>query len=158
MDSLLFLQTATPTPPPPAGSALAETVAIGVMVLIAVTVIALIVFAWNRPTGSRSWLDYGNFFIVAIGIIAVLLAFLVAMVTAAELFQDATQIFAVLTALFGVIGTLAGTYFGVKAGSDAAEGAQQLASGAVVPDRPAVLSVYPARGAGNSGRALESGE
>jgi hypothetical protein len=75
------------------------------------------------PEGSRSWLEYGNFFIVALGILAVLLAFLVTMLFSRRFFENASQVLAVLTALFGVIGTLVGTYFGVKAGSDAAQGA-----------------------------------
>jgi Bacterial Ig-like domain len=85
---------------------------------------------------------------VALGIVSVLLAFLAAMVFATRLFQNATQILAVLTALFGVIGTLVGTYFGVKAGSDAAEGAQSLAR-AVSPNEPTILSVEPRHGSTN---------
>jgi hypothetical protein len=84
-----------------------------------------------------------KFFIVAIGIVAVFLAFLVALLANSTLFRDPAQLLAVLTALFGVIGTLVGTYFGVKAGSDAALGAQTLAGGVIAPTRPSVVAVEP---------------
>ena len=150
---VLFQETTGATPPATAGSGIATIAVIGTLILIAVVVIALIVIAWKSSqgpagaAGGRSWLDYGNFFIVALGIVAVLVAFLIAMLFTTELFRDATQVLAILTALFGVIGTLVGTYFGVKAGSDAAEGARNLASGAIATTQPTVLSVEPPPGA-----------
>jgi hypothetical protein len=130
--------------------------AIIVTVLVMLGIVALVgVFIWQVvqnptiPEGSRSWLDYGNLFIVALGILAVLLAFLVAMLFSTALFRDANQVLAVLTALFGVVGTLVGTYFGVKAGSDAVLGAHNLASGTTASAQPTVLSVAPSPGASN---------
>jgi type IV secretory pathway VirB6-like protein len=45
-------------------------------------------------------------------------------------FDDPTQVLAILSALFGTIVGLVGTYFGVKASSDAREGAQDQATAA----------------------------
>jgi hypothetical protein len=107
------------TQPPPSGGGLATAatiVLIGLIVILVAVVCYKILTASAVPEGNRSWLDYGNFFIVALGILAVLLAFLVTMLFSGSLFENASQVLAVLTALFGVIGTLVGTYFGVKAG------------------------------------------
>jgi hypothetical protein len=45
-------------------------------------------------------------------------------------FKDPTQVIALLSALFGTIVGLVGTYFGVKSSSDASKGAQELAKAA----------------------------
>ena len=143
------------TQPPPSGGGLATAatiVLIGLIVILVAVVCYKILTASAVPEGNRSWLDYGNFFIVALGILAVLLAFLVTMLFSGSLFENASQVLAVLTALFGVIGTLVGTYFGVKAGSDAALGAQNLASGATSPTRPEILSVQPSPGTSDIAR------
>jgi hypothetical protein len=147
--NLLLLQ-ATTSPPATDGNGLATIVIIEILIFVGILVIAAVatsmVTSLRRPdVGARgqSWLDYGNFFIVVTGIVAVFLAFLVAMLVSGGLFHDPTQLLAILTALFGVIGTLVGTYFGVKAGSDAAQGAQDLASGVITPTRPTVVAVEP---------------
>jgi hypothetical protein len=123
---------------------------IGLLVAILALVGVTIYVVNKRPNvgaAGKSWLDYGNFFIVALGIVAVLVAFLIAMLLTidTQLFKDSTEILAVLTALFGVIGTLVGTYFGVKAGGDAAEGATNLAGNAITPGtiQPTVTVVSP---------------
>lgn len=48
-------------------------------------------------------------------------------------FQDPTQVIALLSALFGTIVGLVGTYFGVKSSSDASRGAQDLAKAVANP-------------------------
>ncbi len=78
--------------------------------------ILLGVFAWR----ARDPLQYGNFFVVALGITTSLMGFLVAFpLIISGVFSDPTQVLAVLSALFGTIIGLVGTYFGVKASSDA---------------------------------------
>jgi hypothetical protein len=137
------------TQQPPDGGGLATFATIvfmGLIVILVAVVCYKILTAPDVPVGSRSWLDYGNFFIVALGILAVLLAFLVTMLFSRRFFENPSQVLALLTALFGVIGTLVGTYFGVKAGSDAAQGAQNLASGATTTTGPEILSVQPSPG------------
>jgi hypothetical protein len=130
---------------------LLPVVVIGLLLVIAVLAGAAV---WGLVASQRGhagaerppyWLDYGNFFIVALGIVAVLSAFLVALVAASNLFDNPSQILAILTALFGVIGTLVGTYFGVKAGSDAVAGAQNLVGSAITNDDalPTIVSVDP---------------
>ncbi len=151
MGLLLFQgEPSSPSPAPPGGGLLTVVVVailIFLGVLIAAAVVTGMVVSLKRrdAAGARgqSWLDYGNFFIVAIGIVAVFLAFLIALLTNSTLFRDPAQLLAVLAALFGVIGTLVGTYFGVKAGSDAAQGAQDLASGVIAPGPPPIVSVWP---------------
>ena len=73
---------AATTPAAAAGSSLAPTLMIGIMILIAVLIIAAVVIGWRTGgtggAGRYSWLDYGDFFIVAIGMVVVLFAFLVA--------------------------------------------------------------------------------
>jgi hypothetical protein len=46
-----------------------------------------------------------------------------------RVFDDPTQVLALLSALFGTIVGLVGTYFGVKSSSEAREGAERLAGG-----------------------------
>jgi hypothetical protein len=149
--SLLQGTTADATTPPAAqASWYVPAILIGLLVAILALVGVGIYIVIKRPNvgaAGKSWLDYGNFFIVAIGIVAVLVAFLIAMLLTinTQLFKDSTEILAVLTALFGVIGTLVGTYFGVKAGSDAAAQATTLAGNAITPTpiQPTVTVVSP---------------
>jgi Bacterial Ig-like domain len=152
---VLFFQgtTATTSPSPSEGNWQASTFMVAVVfVILIVAVAALAIVNLRRPGAgvpSKSWLDYGNFFIVALGILAVLVAFLSALLFALDqevpLFTDSTELLAVLVAVFGIIGTLVGTYFGVKASSDAADGAQNLVGSTITSNttRPAVTSVSP---------------
>jgi hypothetical protein len=71
------------------------------------------------PRGS--WLEFGSFFVVALGIVAVIIGFL-SILLFLNTFEDGTQALGFLTALFGAITGLVGTYFGVKTSSDAREG------------------------------------
>jgi hypothetical protein len=55
--------------------------------------------------GQKSWLDYGNFYIVALGIAAVIIGFLVVLLFL-DRFADGAQALGFLTALFGAISAL----------------------------------------------------
>ena len=106
---------------------------VGIAAMV-IAVIALVVFLLIRSgvgqrtlaEGQRSWLDYGNFYVVTLGIAAVTIGFIVVL-QFLDRFEDGTQALGFLTALFGVIAGLVGTYFGIKASSDARSGAENLA-------------------------------
>ncbi len=74
----------------------------------------------QESQGERSWLDYGPFFVVAIGIVAAIIGFL-------GFWLFGGQALGFLSALLGVIVGLVATYFGVKTSSDAAMAAQRVA-------------------------------
>jgi hypothetical protein len=113
--------------------------------IIAVPILLIALFWAGVRSGTKSkdqqsWLDYGNFFIVATGLAAGLLGFLIVLLFLGR-FTDTAQGLGFLTALFGVITGLVGTYFGVKQSSDAREGAEQLALGA---NTAPTISITPA--------------
>ena len=71
-------------------------------------------YASKAPTDEGP-LHYGNFFVVIFGIMTVLIGFLVAFpLVISNVFTDPTQVIALLSALFGTVVGLVGTYFGVK--------------------------------------------
>jgi hypothetical protein len=85
-------------------------------------------FAKKAPTNEGP-LHYGNFFVVIFGIMTVLIGFLIAFpLVVSRVFTDPTQVIALLSALFGTIVGLVGTYFGVKSSSDAGQQAQNIAA------------------------------
>ena len=97
-------------------------------VLIVVFILGTLVVLVGADTGSVSkdmwsWLDYGNFYIVTWGIIAVVIGF-VGILLFFD-FEDATQALGFLTAFFGAIVGLVGTFFGIKSSSDATAEAQR---------------------------------
>jgi hypothetical protein len=112
------------------------------IILVAVLVVRTGVGSRSISQGERSWLDYGNFFVVTWGIVAVIIGFL-SILLFLDRFTDITQALGFLTALFGAIVGLVGTYFGVKTSSDAREGAQQLAVASGDTTKPQVLSNTP---------------
>lgn len=88
----------------------------------------------NQPQGSgRTWLDYGPLRIVGLGIVASLLGFLVVVLSfvarAANVILP--KVLALLAALFGIIGTLVGTYFGIRTSLETHEGLLKLARSSV---------------------------
>ena len=93
--------------------------------------------------GRRPWLEYGSFFVVIFGIVAVIIGFLSVLGFLGR-FDDVNQALGFLTAFFGAIIGLTGTYFGIKTSADATAGAQRLA-GAAGGDTtpPQVLSTNP---------------
>lgn len=119
---------------------------VGAIVAVAILLIGL--FWAGARTGTltrdqRAWLDYGNFFIVASGLASVLIGFLVTLQFAPP--DGGTQALGFLTALFGAIAGLVGTYFGVKQSADAREGAEKLAtlSGSVSTTAPTITIEPP---------------
>jgi hypothetical protein len=100
------------------------------------------------PQGERSWLDYGNLYVVSFGIAACLIGFLVILLSLG-LFESGVQALGFLTALFGVITGLVGTYFGVKQSADARQGAENLASGAT--NTTPTVTITPAEATVNAG-------
>lgn len=108
---------------------------IGASTLVVLALIWLIArFAARTPT-DKGPLDYGNFFVVVLGIMTALIGFLVTFpLVVSDVFAEPTQVIALLSALFGTIVGLVGTYFGVKSSSDARLGAQNLASDTLSSD------------------------
>jgi hypothetical protein len=137
MDDSLIIRAATAQITPSTVIALVTVSALFVIGLL--VLIGILVRRTDKP------LEHGGFFVVTLGIATALMGFLVAFpLIISGVFTDPTQVLAILSALFGTIVGLVGTYFGVKASSDAREGAQKLAaaSGRVV-SRPLVLSTNP---------------
>jgi hypothetical protein len=91
--------------------------------------------------GQRIWLDYGNFYIVAIGLAGVLLGFLIILQFKPP--ADETQALGFLTALFGAIVGLVGTFFGVKQSADARVGAENLALAGGVGTTTPTITIDP---------------
>jgi hypothetical protein len=95
-------------------------IVIGVIAYLAVQIRRTGVGPTALRQDERSWLDYGSFYVVALGITVVVSGFLVTLLFANR-FGDLTSALGFLTALIGVITGLVGTYFGIKASSDEAQ-------------------------------------
>jgi hypothetical protein len=80
------------------------------------------------PQGKQSWMDYGSLFVVLGGLGAVMFGFLLTLLLLGRFGNNGTQALGFLTAYFGAIVGLIGTYFGIKSSGDAAAGAQKLAA------------------------------
>jgi hypothetical protein len=89
--------------------------------------------------GEQSSRDFGSFYVVAFGITAVFFGFIVMLLFSNTFTNNISTALGFLTALFGAITGLVGTYFGVKSSSDARQGAQDLASGT----RTATITITP---------------
>jgi hypothetical protein len=77
----------------------------------------------NQPKGNAAQPDKPwSFYLVVVAILSVTVAFLVIMVmySRLEIFdkENAANITAALSSLFGIVGTLVGAYFGIKATTD----------------------------------------
>jgi len=105
-----------------------QATVIAIIVSATIVVVALLAligyFASKTPEDQEGGpLHFGNFFVVALGIMTALIGFLVAFpLLISGVFEDPTQVIALLSALFGTIVGLVGTYFGVKSSSDASRG------------------------------------
>jgi hypothetical protein len=122
------------------GIVIAAFIAAVLIVLGIVVLVRIVTRRTERP------LDSANFFVVIIGILAALSGYLVAFpLLVTEVFTDPTQVIALLSALFGTIVGLVGTFFGIKTSSDARQDAKNLASDALAIDTtsPTVSSVSP---------------
>jgi hypothetical protein len=119
-DSLMIIQAAA--------SQLPQGTVLALIIVSALFVIGLLVLLGIFVRRTNNPLEYGNFFVVALGITAALMGFLVAFpLLISGIFDEPTQVLAILSALFGAIVGLVGTYFGVKASSDAGQNAQEKA-------------------------------
>lgn len=141
---LMLLQQATK--PGPVGIVIAQVAAVGFVIAVIALLAFYLIYTGIGETrlaaGERSWLDYGSFYVVALGIAGVLIGFLVILLFA-DRFTDLTQALGFLTALFGAITGLVGTYFGVKSSSDARAGVQQFVTSGGLGPRTATITITP---------------
>lgn len=123
-------------------SAISQGTVIAILIVSSLLAISLLVLIGFIALSKKQLLRYGNFFVVTLALVTALIGFLVAFPLLVSNVAEPTQVLALLSALFGTIVGLVGTYFGVKSSSDAREGAQQLAT-----DRgtapPTISSVSP---------------
>jgi len=136
----------------PAVAQITQTTVLALVIVSALFVIGLLVllsvFLFREPEP----LKYGNFFVVALGIMAALIGYLVAFpLIISGVFSDPTQVLAILSALFGTIVGLVGTYFGIKASSDATHGAQQQATESAKQAQAVLAAGAGTTGAGTTG-------
>jgi hypothetical protein len=108
---------------------------VALIVVAALFVFGLLILLGMFIRSSDNPMAYGSFFVVALGITTVLIGFLVTFpLVISGVFEDPTQSLALMSALFGTVAGLVGTYFGVKSSSDARQGLQdQLLSGTPPP-------------------------
>lgn len=148
----------------PAGSDPLSNVALLVVVAVLIAVIGGLAF-WVIRTGvgtrtlakdERSWLDYGNLYIVALGIGAVVIGFLVVLLFL-DRFADSTQALGFLTALFGAIVGLVGTFFGVKNSADARAGAEQVALASGAGGTAPTVTILPAAAPVDASQPIAAG-
>jgi hypothetical protein len=131
-----------------ANSQIPQQTVVALIVVSALFVFGLLILLGMFVRRADDPMAYGSFFVVALGITTVLIGFLVTFpLIISGVFADPTQVLALLSALFGTIAGLVGTYFGVKASSDARQGLQDVATGASTS--LAVVAVTPPRDAEN---------
>jgi hypothetical protein len=111
---------------------IAQTTVLAILIAATLAVLGLLsligIFAWR----TQQALVYGNFFVVVLGILSALIGFLVAFpLLVSGVFKDPTQVLALLSALFGTIVGLVGTFFGVKTSSDARDDLHKVATSAL---------------------------
>jgi hypothetical protein len=138
-DSLMIIQAAA--------SQIPQRTVVALIIVSALFVLGLLVLLGMFVQKADDPMSYGSFFVVALGITTALMGFLVAFpLIISGVFDDPTQVLAILSALFGTIVGLVGTYFGVKASSDARQGAQEQA--AKVTDQAAKVTAQAVGAAG----------
>ncbi len=147
-DSMAIIMQ-TPAAQQPPAPQITQSFVIAIVVASVLFVIGLLVLIAVFAQRTENPLAYGNFFVVALGITTALIGFLAAFpLLISRAFTDSTQVLALLSALFGTIVGLVGTYFGVKASGDAREGAQRLARETMTTGTaPTLSSVNPLPGA-----------
>jgi hypothetical protein len=144
---LMIIQNAALLVAPKIGQTTVVWILIAATLLVLCLLILLGIFVWKKTERSQQF--GGNFFVVIFGILAALIGFLVAFpLLISGVFEDPTQVLALLTALFGTIVGLVGTFFGIKTSSDARQGAQNSVNNAVSSitsdtTPPTVSSVSP---------------
>src|SRR5215210_1590462 len=99
----------------------------------------------QQPPGERSWQEYGSLYVVLWGMVIAGIGFLtVLLVVLLGGFKEVNQALGFMTAFFGAIVGLVGTYFGIKTSADATAGAQKLAAtNGGDTTQPRVLSIAP---------------
>src|SRR5215217_1271338 len=97
-------------------------VILSLIAFIAVVVVVVVGYAVARRnvTQGRPWLDYGNFFVVACGLVVIIIGYL-AILLFLNQFRSGTQVLGFFAALTGATVGLVGTYFGIKTSSDTVE-------------------------------------
>ncbi len=86
------------------------------------------------------------FWLVAIGIASVSLIFLMTIGVFRNEFKEATEVLSALASVFGMIGTLTGAYFGVKASSDARQTAEDARQHSVAVSQAVLARSEPHAG------------
>jgi hypothetical protein len=91
----------------------------------------------NQPKGNAAQLEKPwSFYLVVVAILSVTIAFLIIMVLYSRLNifdqENAANITAALSSLFGIVGTLVGAYFGIKATAEA-QGKEAATSAVATP-------------------------
>src|SRR5829696_9820762 len=140
----MIIQNAALLVAPKIGQTTVVWILIAATLLVLCLLILLGIFVWKKTERSQQF--GGNFFVVIFGILAALIGFLVAFpLLISGVFKDPTQVLALLTALFGTIVGLVGTFFGIKTSSDARQDAQALTRDTIASDTtlPMVSSVSP---------------
>ena len=75
------------------------------------------------PTQSSPW----AFYVVVVAFVCVTVVFLVVwLFPTPKVFTQSSQVIAVLSSTFGIIGTLVGTYFGIKTTGDARDTVERV--------------------------------
>ena len=139
---MIFIQNAAQQAAPK----ISQATVLGILIASTLMVIGLLgllgIFAWRTERA----LDYGSFFVVVLGILTALIGFLVAFpLLVSRVFDEPAQVLALLSALFGTIVGLVGTFFGIKTSADARKDAQALTRETIASDTtlPMVSSVSP---------------
>jgi len=95
---------------------------LSLIALIALVVVVVVGYAVARRnvTQGRPWLDYGNFFVVACGLVVIIIGYL-SLLLFLNQFESGAQVLGYFAALTGATVGLVGTYFGIKTSSDTVE-------------------------------------
>jgi hypothetical protein len=127
------------------------------VVAVSALVVSIGVAIWVRPSNGRTAQQTGQaqaegtpwaYQLVLYSIVGVIVAFLLVMFAFAAfgIFQegDAANIAAALSSLFGIVGTLVGTYFGIKTSSEA-QGKLESASNRAIDTTQTALNTLSQR-------------
>jgi hypothetical protein len=122
-------------------------IALVAFLLVAIGAIAFLLVRTGMGSGTlsrdeRTWLDYGNLFVVALGIGAVTVGFLVILLFLDQ-FADDAQALGFLTAMFGAVVGLVGTYFGVKNSADSRESTERVALASSAASTAPTVTIAP---------------
>jgi hypothetical protein len=145
-----------------AGAPLAWTqIALVAVLLVAIGAIAFMLVRTGMGSGmlsrdERTWLDYGNLYVVALGIGAITVGFLV-MLLFLNQFPDRGQALGFLTAMFGAVVGLVGTYFGVKSSADARESTEKVALATSAASAAPTVTIAPAKAPVDDAAPLAAG-